>query len=58
MSSNRCYGAEYPRFSNPETAEVVRIIVDRQNYEAILEDTTLDLKLSKGGIAGVFEFIR
>lgn len=36
-------GEEYPRFSNPETAEVVRKIVDQKNYMAILEDTELGL---------------
>src|SRR5690349_3708165 len=34
---------EYPRFSNPETAEVIRKIVDPQNYEVILEDKELGL---------------
>lgn len=36
-------GEEYPRFSDPETAEVVRKIVDRQNYAVILEDSELGL---------------
>jgi hypothetical protein len=34
---------EYPRFSNPETAEVMRKIVDPENYEAILDDPELGL---------------
>jgi hypothetical protein len=34
---------QYPRFSDPETAEVVRKIVDEQNYKTILEDPELGL---------------
>jgi hypothetical protein len=36
-------GEEYPRFSNPETADVMRKIVDPQNYATILEDSELGL---------------
>lgn len=34
---------ELPRFSNPETNEVIRKIIDPQNYEAVLEDAELGL---------------
>jgi hypothetical protein len=36
-------GEEYPRFSNPETAEVIRKLTDPQNYEVILDDPELGL---------------
>jgi hypothetical protein len=34
---------EYPRFSNPETADVMRKIVDPQNYTTVLDDSELGL---------------
>lgn len=51
-------GEEYPRFSNPETAEVMRKIVDRQNYEAILEDSELGLNYRSQISQDFFEHIR
>ena len=51
-------GEEYPRFSNPETAEVVRKIVDPQNYEAILEDSELGLNYRSEVSQKFFEHIR
>jgi hypothetical protein len=50
-------GEEYPRFSNPETAEVVRKIVDPQNYEAILEDSELGLNYRSEVSQEFFEHI-
>jgi hypothetical protein len=49
-------GETYPRFSN-EDAEVVRKIVDRQNYEAILEDTELGLRYRTEISEDFFEYI-
>lgn len=43
LNYNTPKGEEYPRFSDPETAEVVRKIIDSQNYKAILEDSELGL---------------
>ena len=51
-------GEEYPRFSNPETAEIVRKIVDRQNYEAILEDTELGLNYRSEVSGDFFKYIK
>lgn len=36
-------GEEYPKFSNPETADVMRKIVDPQNDTTVLEDSELGL---------------
>jgi hypothetical protein len=36
-------GEEFPRFSNPETGDVMRKIVDPQNYTTVLEDSELGL---------------
>jgi len=49
---------EYPRFSNPETSEVVRKIVDPQNYEAILEDSELGLNYRSEVSQEFFEHIK
>jgi hypothetical protein len=51
-------GEEYPRFSNPETAEVVKKIIDRQNYEVILEDSELGLNYRSEVSQEFFERIR
>lgn len=49
---------EYPRFSNPETAVVVRKIVDPQNYEVILDDTELGLNYRSEVGQDFFEHIQ
>jgi hypothetical protein len=36
-------GEEYPRFSNPETALVIKKLVDTENYKVILDDSSLGL---------------
>src|SRR5688572_12438248 len=51
-------GEEYHRISNPETAGVVRKIVDRQNYEVILEDTELGLNYRSEVVQDFFESIK
>jgi len=51
-------GEEYPRFSNPETADVVRKLVDQQNYEVILEDTELGLNYRSELAQEFFEHIK
>jgi hypothetical protein len=51
-------GEEYPRFSNPETAEVVKKMVDRQNYEIILEDSELGLNYRSEVSQEFFEHIK
>jgi hypothetical protein len=51
-------GEEYPRFSNPETAEVVRKIVDPKNYETILEDSELGLNYRNDVSQEYFDQIR
>lgn len=51
-------GEEYPRFSNPETAAVVRKIVDRENYSTILEDPELGLNYKSKVSQEFFERIR
>lgn len=48
---------EYPRFSDPETSEVMRKIVDPANYEAILEDSELGLNYRTKVSEDFFEYI-
>lgn len=58
LNYNTPKGEEYPRFSNPETAEVVRKIIDPQNYEAILEDSELGLNYRSEVAEQFFEHIK
>jgi hypothetical protein len=58
LNYNTPKGEEYPRFSNPETAEVVRKIVDPRNYEAILEDSELGLNYRSEVSQEFFEHIK
>lgn len=58
INYNTPKGEEYPRFSNPETAEVVRKIVDPQNYEAILEDYELGLNYRSEVSQEFFEHLK
>jgi hypothetical protein len=51
-------GEEYPRFSNPETAEVVRKIVDPQNYMALLDDPELGLNYRSEVSQDFFDYIK
>lgn len=51
-------GDEYPRFSNPETSEVIRKLVDPRNYEAILEDSELGLNYRTEVSQEFFEHIK
>jgi hypothetical protein len=58
LNYNTPEGEEYPRFSNPETAEVFRKIVDRQNYEVILEDSQLGLNFRNEVSQKFFDHIK
>jgi len=51
-------GEEYPRFSDAETSEVMRKIVDPQNYEAILDDPELGLNYRSEMANEFFEHIK
>lgn len=51
-------GEEYPRFSNPETANVMRKIVDPQNYTSVLEDSELGLTYRNEVSRKYFEHIK
>lgn len=51
-------GEEYPRFANPETADVMRKIVDPQNYITTLEDSELGLNYRSELSQKYFEHIK
>jgi hypothetical protein len=51
-------GEEFPRFANPETADVVRKIIDPQNYTSVLEDNELGLNYRSKISGEFFEHIR
>jgi hypothetical protein len=51
-------GEEFPRFSNPETAAVMRKIVDPQNYTTLLEDSELGLTYRSEVSQKYFEHIK
>lgn len=46
-------GEEYPRFANPETAPVIKKLVDAENYKVVLEDPELGLNY-KAELSGNF----
>lgn len=50
-------GEAYPRFSDPESAPVVRKIIDPKNYEVILEDPELGLTYRNEVSQGFFKNI-
>jgi hypothetical protein len=47
---------EYPRFSNPETADVIRKLVDAENYRVILDDPELGLKFKSEVGSDFFQY--
>ncbi|NBW38197.1 MAG: hypothetical protein EBR30_24875 [Cytophagia bacterium] len=49
---------ELPRFSNPETNEVIRKIITPQNYEVVLEDSELGLNYRNEVSQKFFDHIR